>query len=177
MALAPAELQARAKRIKLLALDVDGVLTDGTILVGPDGAVSKRFDIRDGHALIFLPGNGVETAILSGRADASTTARAKDLRIAHVVQGLRKKLPAAKELATKLGIGLDEIAFMGDDINDVPVIEAVGLGCAPSDAADEARAAAHWVAPAPGGRGAVRAICELILKSRGQWEALLEAMR
>ena len=167
-----------AKKIRLLALDVDGVLTDGTIWVAPDGGVTKRFHIRDGHALVMLPKYaGVELAILSGRDDASTAARAKDLRIAHVVQGLRQKLPAAKELAEKLGLSLDQIAFMGDDINDVPVIEAVGLGCAPADACPEAIAAAKFVSRSPGGRGAVRELCELLFKAQEKWPTVLAAMR
>src|SRR4051794_5629477 len=116
------DLFGRARKIKLLAMDVDGVMTDGTIWMAADGSVSKRFHIRDGHGLVFLPRHGIELAILSGREDAATVERAKDLRIPHVIQGLRKKLPAAIALAKKLKLSLDEIAFMGDDINDVPVI-------------------------------------------------------
>lgn len=171
------DLFARARRIKLLAMDVDGVMTDGTIWVSPDGEVTKRFHIRDGHGLVFLPRYGVELAILSGREDAATTRRAEDLRIPHVLQGLRKKLPAAVALAKKLKISLDEIAFVGDDINDVPVIEAVGLGCAPADASREARRAARFVAPHAGGQGALRDVAELLLKARGAWTKVLDDMR
>lgn len=167
-----------AKRIKLLALDVDGVLTDGTIWVAPDGAVSKRFHIRDGHALVMLPEYaGIELAILSGRDDDATWARAKDLRIGHVRQGLREKVGAARELAAFLKLSLEEIAFMGDDINDVPLISAVGLGCAPADACPEALAAAKFVSKSPGGKGAVRELCELLMKAQGKWETVLAAMR
>ncbi len=167
-----------AKRIKLLALDVDGVLTDGTIQVSADGSVAKRFNIRDGHTLVMMEKlAGIQLAILSGRDDAATAARAKDLRIHHVVQGLRKKLPAAQELAAKLGLSLEEVAFMGDDINDVPVIEAVGLGCAPADACPEAIAAAKFVSKSPGGQGAVRELCELLLKAQEKWATVLAAMR
>lgn len=171
------ELEARAGRVRLLALDVDGVLTDGTVWVAPDGQVTKRFHIRDGHALVMMRKHGVELAILSGREDGATMARAKELGFLHVVQGLRKKLPAARELAAKLGVPLEEVAFMGDDINDVPVIEAVGLGAAPADGAPEARAAARFVSAHPGGGGAVRELCETILKAKGAWSAVLEAMR
>lgn len=172
-----ADLEARARRVKLLALDVDGVLTDGTIWTAPDGTVTKRFHIRDGHALVMMRKYGVELAILSGREDAATSARAKELGFVHVVQGLRKKLPAARDLSGKLGLDLDEVAYMGDDINDVPVIEAVGLGAAPADAAPEARDAARFVSAHPGGGGAVRELCETILKAKGAWSAVLEAMR
>lgn len=167
----------RARNIKLLAMDVDGVLTDGTIWMDDEGRVSKRFDIRDGHGLVFLPRHGVELAILSGRNDEVTTRRAEDLRIKHVVQGLRKKLPAARELAASLKIDLSEMAYVGDDINDVPVIEAVGLGCAPANACPEARRAARFVAPHDGGRGALRDVAELLLKARGAWVKVLDEMR
>lgn len=167
----------RARNIKLLAMDVDGVLTDGTIWMDDEGRVIKRFDIRDGHGLVFLPRHGVELAILSGRSDEATLRRAEDLRIRHVVQGLRKKLPAARELAASLKIDLSEVAYVGDDINDVPVIEAVGLGCAPANACAEARRAARFVAPHDGGRGALRDVAELLLKARGAWVKVLDEMR
>lgn len=172
-----ADLFARARKIKLLALDVDGVLTDGTILLSPDGTVSKRFDIRDGHALIFLPGNGVQLAIVSGRNDPVSELRAKELRFQYVRQGVRRKLPALQELADELELDLEEVAYMGDDVNDVPVIEAVGLGAAPADAAPEAVASARFVSSKQGGRGAVRELAELLLKARGAWTDLLETMR
>ena len=140
-----ADVFGRARKVRLLALDVDGVLTDGTISMSPDGDVSKRFNIRDGHALIHLPMNGVQLAILSGRSDAVNELRAKELRFGHVLQGLRRKLPALEELAKRLHLSLEQIAYMGDDINDVPVIEAVGLGAAPADASPEAIAASRFV--------------------------------
>jgi 3-deoxy-D-manno-octulosonate 8-phosphate phosphatase (KDO 8-P phosphatase) len=177
MRLSGEELEKRAKKIKLLALDVDGVMTDGTVVIAGDGTVGKRFNIRDGHAMIFLPKNGIELAIVSGRMDAATQARAMDLKIVHVLQGVRKKLGATRELASKLSIGLDEIAYMGDDINDVPVIEAVGIGAAPADASAEAIAASHWTSAHRGGEGAVRELCELLLRARGQWQGVLDAMR
>ena len=167
------DLFERARRVKLLVLDVDGVLTDGTIWMAPDGAVTKRFDIRDGHGLIHLPGQGIRLAIISGRDDAVTVARARDLRFNGVIQGVRAKLPALKDLAGEAGVTLAEVAYMGDDINDISVIRAVGLGCAPADAAPEARDAAWFVSSSPGGRGAVRELCELILKSRGVWSTLV----
>ena len=172
-----ADLFARARKVKLLALDVDGVLTDGTILMAPDGSVSKRFDIRDGHALIFLPANGVQLAIVSGRKDVVNELRAKELRFSYVKQAVRRKLPAVRDLADELELGLEEVAYMGDDVNDVPVIESVGLGAAPADGTPEAIAAARFVSSKGGGRGAVRELAELLLKARGAGASLLETMR
>lgn len=172
-----ADLFERAREVKLLALDVDGVLTDGRIQLSPDGSVSKRFDIRDGHALIYLPRSGVDLAILSGRTDTVNEIRARELRFNHVVQGVRHKLPALHDLARRLRIPLDKVAYMGDDVNDVPVIEAVGLGAAPKNAAPEAVAAARFVSSKNGGHGAVRELAELILKARGAWQEILEGMK
>lgn len=172
-----ADLFERARKVRLLALDVDGVLTDGTIWMGPDGAVTKRFDIRDGHALIHLPRNGIELAIVSGRSDAVNEIRAKELRFGYVVQSVRRKLPAVQELAKRLKLSLDQIAYMGDDVNDVPVIEAVGLGAAPGNGTIEAREAARFVSSQPGGHGAVRELAELLLKARGAWQEIVEGMR
>ena len=172
-----ADLFERAREIKLLALDVDGVLTDGTIQISPDGSVSKRFDIRDGHALIYLPRAGVDLAIISGRTDTVNEIRARELRFGHVLQGVRNKLPALHELARRLRIPLDKVAYMGDDVNDVAVIEAVGLGAAPKNAVPEAVAAARFVSSKNGGHGAVRELAELILKARGAWQEILEGMK
>jgi len=172
-----ADLFERAREIKLLVLDVDGVLTDGTIQISPDGSVSKRFDIRDGHALIYLPRAGVELAILSGRTDTVNEIRARELRFGHVLQGVRNKLPALQELARRLRIPLDKVAYMGDDVNDVSVIEAVGLGAAPKNGVPEAVAAARFVSSKNGGHGAVRELAELILKARGAWQEILEGMK
>jgi 3-deoxy-D-manno-octulosonate 8-phosphate phosphatase (KDO 8-P phosphatase) len=167
------DLFERARKIRLLALDVDGVLTDGTIWLSPKGEVTKRFHIRDGLSLMLLRRHGVELAILSGREDAATARRAEDLGIRHVLQGLKKKLPAATSLAKKLGLSLDQVAFMGDDINDVALIGAVGLGCAPADGCHEALEAARFVAPHGGGQGAVRDLAELLLKAGGAWAKVL----
>ena len=172
-----ADVFERARKIRLLALDVDGVLTDGTIWMGPDGSVSKRFDIRDGHALIHLQRNGVQLAIVSGRDDAVTALRAKELRFGHVLQGVRLKLPALKDLARRRKLSMAEIAYMGDDVNDIAVIKAVGLGAAPGNGAPEARAAARFVSSQPGGHGAVRELAELLLKARGAWQEIVEGKR
>ena len=172
-----ADLFERARKIRLLALDVDGVLTDGTIWMSPDGGVSKRFDIRDGHVLVHLPRHGVTCAIVSGRNDTVNELRAKDLRFGYVIQDAIRKLPAIRELAKRTKLSLEQIAYMGDDVNDVSAIETVGLGAAPADATPEAIAAARFVSSKGGGRGAVRELGELILKARGAWTEVLEGAR
>lgn len=172
-----ADVFERAREVRLLALDVDGVLTDGAIWISPDGMVSKRFDIRDGHALIHLARNGVDLAIVSGREDAASAIRAKELRFGHVLQGVRLKLPAVKDLARRLKLSLEQIAYMGDDVNDIAVIRAVGLGAAPGNGTLEAREAARFVSSQPGGHGAVRELAELLLKARGAWQEIVEGMR
>lgn len=172
------DLEARARRIKLLVLDVDGVMTDGTVWQGADGGISKRFHIRDGHGLVLLKKHAqLPLAIISGRNDPATAHRAKDLGFAHVVQGVHHKLQAGKELAASLDLSLDDLCFMGDDIIDLPLMEAVGLSAAPANACPEALEAAAFVSAFDGGNGAVRELCELLMKSRGLWSVAIDAMR
>lgn len=165
---APPDLIARAARVRLLLLDVDGVLTDGRLWYGPEGEAVKAFDVRDGHGLVMLRGH-VEVGILSGRPAGPTSARLEDLRIRHASFGNREKLPAYEELAARLGVADEDAAFMGDDVNDLPVLRRVGLSACPADAAPEVIAEAHLVTRAPGGRGAVRELCQLILQAKGLW--------
>lgn len=172
------DLEARARRVKLLILDVDGVMTDGTVWQDADGGISKRFHIRDGHGLVLLKKHGgIPLAIISGRSDPATAHRAKDLGFAHVVQGVHHKLQAGTELAASLSIPLDDVCFMGDDIIDVPLMEKVGLSAAPANSCPEALEAAAFVSAFDGGQGAVRELCELLMKSRGLWTVAIDAMR
>ncbi len=166
---ASGDLLARARRVRLAAFDVDGVLTDGTVWIGADGGVAKRFSIRDGAALVRLGPAGIETAFVTGRDDPATAARARDLRIDHLREGVRDKLRAMRALAAERGCTLAEVAFMGDDLIDLETMRAVGLGAAPADGAAEAKAAARFVSRFGGGAGAVRELCELLLKARGAW--------
>lgn len=161
-------LLARAARIRLLLLDVDGVLTDGRLWYGPQGETVKAFDVRDGHGLVMLRDH-VEVGVLSGRPAGPTQSRLADLRIRHASFGNREKLPAYRELVARLGVADGEVAFMGDDVNDLPVLRQVGLSACPADAAPEVLAEARLVARARGGRGAVRELCEVILKAKGLW--------
>jgi 3-deoxy-D-manno-octulosonate 8-phosphate phosphatase (KDO 8-P phosphatase) len=158
-------LLARARRIRLVLLDVDGVLTDGRLYYGEHGELMKAFDVRDGHGIVMLRSH-VAFGVVSGRPGKASEARLRELRFEHLVFGERDKLAGYARLA-HLGIGDDEVAYMGDDVNDVPLLRKVGLAACPADAVPEARAVAHLVARSPGGRGAVRELCELVLRAKG----------
>lgn len=173
----PADLdpnEARARRIRLLLLDVDGVLTDGTIGVTSGGEEWKPFFVRDGSAIVWAKQAGIEVGLLSGRVSEATTRRAAELKIAIVIQGETDKRAAFSRVATTQGLKDDEIAFMGDDLLDLPVLSRVGLSGAPADACEEVRQRVHYVTRANGGRGAVREFIEVILRGRGQWDALVQ---
>lgn len=150
-------------RIRLFAMDVDGILTDGTVIVSSDGTEAKRFSIIDGLGLKLLHGTGIELAWISGRASGATTLRATELLIPHVIQGRRDKLAALAGLAAELGIALGDCAYMGDDTIDAPAIAEAGIGITVATALPEALAAADYVTRRPAGLGAVREICDLLL--------------
>lgn len=158
--------------IRLLVLDVDGVLTDGTFVLSGEGEQGelKAFHSRDGLGLRFLMDAGIQVAFLTGRSSAVVARRGRELGVPHVIQGRSDKVTAMDELREELGLRRDEIAYMGDDLVDVPAMRAAGLGAAPADAQPDTRAAATWVAQSNGGRGAVRELCEHILAEQGLWE-------
>ena len=166
-------LDDRARRVRLILLDVDGVLTDGKIVVHADGSESKTFDIRDGTGVVLAQKAGVRVGLLSARQSAATTERASQLRIAIVRQGALDKLTTYESLLTELGLEDSDVAFMGDDLLDLPVLGRVGLATAPADAVAEVRAVVHWVSRARGGDGAVRDLTELVLKAQDRWETLV----
>jgi 3-deoxy-D-manno-octulosonate 8-phosphate phosphatase (KDO 8-P phosphatase) len=157
---------ARWARVRLFAMDVDGVLTDGTVLVSSDGTETKRFSIIDGLGLGLLRDGGLPLAWISGRQSGATTIRAKELRIPHVIQGRRDKLAALSELAGQLGLTLAQCAYMGDDIIDAPALLAAGIGISVPGAAPSARAAADYLTRREAGHGAVREVCDLLLAAR-----------
>ncbi len=159
----------RAARVRLLVLDVDGVLTDGRVVYDDQGREIKFFDVKDGHGLKLLQRAGVEVAWLSGRGSQANRVRAQELGVERLIEQCKVKLPALHDLMAACGVGPEQVAYMGDDLIDLPAMRAVGLALAPADAQPEARAAAHWVCTQPGGRGAVRQACELILKASGAW--------
>ena len=160
------DLLARAARIRLVLLDVDGVLTDGRIWFGPDGEALKAFDVRDGHGIVRLR-DQVDFGVISGRPGRATQKRLEELGFKHLIFSQRDKLYGYATLAP-LGIADHEVAYMGDDVNDIPLLRRVGLAAAPADAYPDVLSEVHLVSRFPGGRGAVRELCELILKARGQ---------
>jgi len=158
-------LLERARRVRLVLLDVDGVLTDGRIWYGPEGEAMKAFDVKDGHGIVLLRDH-LDFGVISGRPGGSARKRLEELRVKHLVFGQRDKLEGYAALA-HLGVPDAEVAYMGDDVNDLPLLARVGLSAAPADARPEVRAAVHFVAGHPGGRGAVRELCELIRQAKG----------
>jgi 3-deoxy-D-manno-octulosonate 8-phosphate phosphatase (KDO 8-P phosphatase) len=163
----------RARRIRLLLLDVDGVLTDGKILLHHDGTESKQFDIRDGTGIVLAQKAGIRVGLLSARQSAATVERAAQLRITLVRQGSLDKLATYEEIRRELDLDDAAIAFMGDDLLDLPVLGRVGLAAAPADAVDPVRNRVHWVSTRRGGDGAVRELSELLLTAQDKWENLV----
>jgi 3-deoxy-D-manno-octulosonate 8-phosphate phosphatase (KDO 8-P phosphatase) len=168
------KVEDRARRIRLILLDVDGVLTDGTVVMHGDGTESKSFHIRDGAAIVWAMQAGVQVGLLSARASAATTQRAVQLGIKLVSQGVGSKKAEFMRMAAENGIDEEAVAYMGDDLLDIPVLRRAGLGAAPADAAGEVRAAAHWVSTHGGGRGAVRDFLELVLRAQGRWDEIVQ---
>lgn len=168
---------AVASRIKLLGLDVDGVLTDNAVHIGEVGGQRvefKRFDIQDGLGFALLRDTGIEIAWISGRQSQATALRGKELRVEEVLQvRASEKVPAIEALLARKGLGWDEMAFVGDDLADIPVMERVGLPIAVANAREEVKRVAGNVTLASGGHGAVREVIERLLASRGQFEAAL----
>jgi 3-deoxy-D-manno-octulosonate 8-phosphate phosphatase (KDO 8-P phosphatase) len=160
--------------IKLLALDVDGVLTDGIIYYSPAGDAMKGFSARDGMGISLARAAGLKTALITGRRSPMVEQRAKDLHIDYVIQDAVRKLPAMEKLCSKVGLTMAEVAYMGDDLNDVELISQSGFGAAPSDACEEARRAAAFVSAYDGGHGALREFVEYILKNQGLWDGVLD---
>lgn len=165
--------EARAAAVSLVIVDVDGVLTDGRLYFGPQGEALKAFDVRDGHGIKLLRAAGIEVAILSSRRSEIVALRARELGIARVLQGEADKRAGLARLLAECGRSESQCAFIGDDWPDLPVLVRVGLAAAVADAAPEVRAIAHWIAPAGGGRGAVRQLAEFILRAQGRFDAAL----
>lgn len=161
-------------QIRLLVLDVDGVLTDGGIIVHSDGTESKRFHVMDGHRITMWQRTGGIAAILSGRQTQATQIRAEQLEIKHVLQGCKQKLPAFEELLQKLGLKAEQAACVGDDVMDIPLIRRAGFGAAVANAAEELKTYAHYITSRRGGDGAVAEVIEHLLKNSGKWDAAME---
>ncbi len=158
----------RVLPIRLLVLDVDGVLTDGRLHYGPRGEIMKSFHVRDGHGIKALRAAGVEVAVVSGRRSAAVGRRCRELGIRHVLQGVDDKLSEFGRLAARLRLEPLECACIGDDVPDVPLMRAVGLAYAVADAHPLARQAAHYTTSRHGGRGAVREVCDQLVGAAGR---------
>jgi 3-deoxy-D-manno-octulosonate 8-phosphate phosphatase (KDO 8-P phosphatase) len=162
------------KEIKILAMDVDGVLTDGTLIINPNGSESKFFNVLDGHGLRMWQRAGLKVALVSGRASEPTKRRAEQLEIEYVFQDCHYKLPVVEQLLDQLNLSLANMAFIGDDLTDMPVIRYAGFGIAVANAVDEVKQCADYVTTRPGGSGAVREVIEYILKNSGRWQELMK---
>jgi 3-deoxy-D-manno-octulosonate 8-phosphate phosphatase (KDO 8-P phosphatase) len=173
MAPSAQEVQDRARRLRLLLLDVDGVLTDGTVTIDSAGGESKPFFIRDGAAMVWAARHDLEIGLLSGRPSQATTRRAAELGVKLLSQAGPDKLKGYEELLAAGPYRDDEVGYMGDDLLDLPVLARVGLSAAPADAASDVRASVHWVSRFAGGRGAVREFIELVLEAQGKWVPLV----
>ena len=172
------DVRQRASRIKLLLMDVDGVLTDGRLIniPAPDGSMfeTKAFDSQDGIALQWLSWHGIDTGVISGRVSPATAERARQVNMRYVYQGHIEKIPILEEIARESGVPLANIAYAGDDLTDVVVMRRVGLAIAVANARPEVKRAAHHVTTAAGGQGAVREIVELLLQAQGIWSDILK---
>ncbi len=159
----------RAKKIKLLVMDVDGVLTDGRIILGNYGDEIKNFDVNDGLGIMLVRKSGIKTVILTAKASRVVTKRAKDLKIDKVYHNFHYKIKALEMIRKKFKMNDDAICFVGDDVIDIPVLKRIGLAVSPPNAMIDVKEFAHFITEKPGGRGAVREVCDLLLKAQGKW--------
>jgi 3-deoxy-D-manno-octulosonate 8-phosphate phosphatase (KDO 8-P phosphatase) len=164
---------AKAAKIKMLILDVDGVMTDNRITLNEQGEEIKTFNAKDGQGLKLLMNSGVDVVIISGRTSKAVEKRAADLGVKALYQGIRDKGPLCVELIQKKALTKEEVCCIGDDLPDIPMFKKAGLAVAVADAAPEVRDSAHWVTQSDGGKGAVREVCEFILKAQGLWPGLI----
>jgi 3-deoxy-D-manno-octulosonate 8-phosphate phosphatase (KDO 8-P phosphatase) len=177
----PADAMRRARKIRVFLMDVDGTLTPGMVCLQafPDGSVAemKVFHAHDGAGLKLASIMGIRTGVITGRNTPAVAQRAREMGVEFVIQGQAKKLQAYKGILTQAGVSDDEVAYLGDDLPDLPLLERAGLAVAVGDAVVEVKRAAHYVTKADGGRGAAREVVELILKSQGRWaEAIPRAL-
>ena len=164
------EIIERARKIKLLILDCDGVLTDGRIIMLPDGDETKAFDVKDGHAMVMAQRAGLKIGIISGRRSSIVRARAKELGIAHLHEMAWGKTEPYEKILAEEDLSDEAICYIGDDVVDIQLLRRAGLGVAVADAVDEAKQYSHMVTSRAGGRGAVREVIEIILKAQDKWD-------
>lgn len=169
----PAGVLERAARIRVIGFDVDGTLTDGRLVYGDDGNESKSFHVQDGLGIVLLRHAGIEIALVTARISKLVERRGSELGIARVHTHTREKLACMQGIAAEMGIGMDQVAFMGDDLPDLATLRAVGLAIVPANAHAWAKPAAHWTTPRDGGAGAARDACDLLLHAQGKVDAIL----
>jgi 3-deoxy-D-manno-octulosonate 8-phosphate phosphatase (KDO 8-P phosphatase) len=158
----------KAKNIELVIFDIDGVMTDGSLFMGDNGEEYKAFNSQDGHGMRMLQEGGVRAAVITGRSSQVVKHRMKDLGVSLIYQGYRDKRPAFESLLQAVALKPDQVAYVGDDVVDLPIMTQVGLSIAVQDAHPYVKQHAHWITPRNGGRGAVRDVCEMMLEARGQ---------
>ncbi|MCK5336289.1 MAG: HAD-IIIA family hydrolase [Gammaproteobacteria bacterium] len=168
------DILERASRIKLVIFDVDGVLTDGSLFLSDDGQEYKAFNSKDGFGMRLLQDAGIDIGIITGRESMLVKLRMKELGISYVLQGRREKGPALDEMMETTGLTLEQIAYVGDDVVDLPIMSRVGFSIAVQDARPIVKKHAHWITQSPGGRGAGRDVCELILEAHGKWDDIIK---
>ncbi len=166
-------IAGQAARIRLILFDVDGVLTDGKLLVHADGSESKTFDIKDGTGIVWAQRLGLTVGFLSARSSVATAQRAAQLGITLLHQGVQSKLETYNQIADSLMLDDADVAYMGDDVLDLPVLARVGLATAPADASPDVRSRVHWVSTSKGGDGAARELIELILRAQDRWDSVI----
>ena len=173
----PQPLIERAARIRLLLMDCDGVLTDGTVffLPAPDGSVAetKGFDCHDGIALHWIRRAGIDTGIITGRGGLAVQERARSVEMRYLVEGRTDKFASFREILSDAGLGDSQVAYVGDDLTDLPLLHRAGLGVCPANARPEVRDIVNWITPSNGGRGAIRDVVELLLKAQGHWDDIM----
>jgi len=162
------DLKQKASKIKLLAFDVDGVMTDGSITYDENGIEYKTFNAKDGHGLAKMVKTGFLTAVITGRKNGTVDRRAEDLRFSEVFQGVKNKLPILEGIMEKYELDFSQVAYMGDDEPDIPILEKVGIAACPADAVDRVKNICNFVSVKNGGKGAVRELCDYIFDSREQ---------
>lgn len=168
------DIHNKASQIKLVIFDVDGVLTDSSLFLGDDGQEYKAFHSKDGHGMVMLQQNNVMIAIITGRTSEVVKKRMDSLGIKHVYQGQKDKLPAYEQLKKELSLSDEQIAYVGDDVVDLPVMTKVGLAIAVQDAHSMTKEHSHWITPSNGGRGAAREVCEMLMHAQGTLKSALE---
>lgn len=167
------QLEERIKKIKLLILDIDGILTDGRIIYDNRGNELKFFDVQDGFGIVLLKRIGIDTIIMTAKKSRVVTRRARDFNVKHIYQNCFDKLATFQDILKKFRVSSDEICFVGDDLIDIPVMKRVGLAASVPNAVDETKEAAHYITKRTGGRGAVREICDLIIKTQDKWQDVM----